>query len=87
MPALIGQYLFGDIVNGRVFHVPVDGLRPGHLATIRELALLRNGRSVRLADLVHGQPGRVDLRFGQDERGEVYVLTKQDGMIRSLRPA
>jgi hypothetical protein len=49
--------------------------------------LLRNGRSVRLADLVHGQPGRVDLRFGQDERGEVYVLTKQDGMIRSLRPA
>ena len=87
VPALTGQYLFGDIVNGRVFHVPVDGLRPGHLATIRELALLRNGRSVRLADLVHGQPGRVDLRFGQDERGEVYVLTKQDGMIRSLRPA
>jgi glucose/arabinose dehydrogenase len=87
VPALAEQYLFGDIVDGRVFHVPVEALRPGRLATIRELTLLRGGRRVRLLDLVRGQPGRVDLRFGQDEAGEVYVLTKQDGMVRGLRLA
>jgi glucose/arabinose dehydrogenase len=87
VPALAGQYLFGDIVNGRVFHVPEQELRFGRLATIHELTLLRQGRPVRLLDHVHGQPGRVDLRFGQGEDGEVYILTKQDGMVRKLRPA
>jgi glucose/arabinose dehydrogenase len=89
VPELGGQYLFGDIVNGRVFHVPVAELRLGSLATIRELTLLRDGRRVELLDLVapSSPPGRVDLRFGQDEAGEVYVLTKQDGRVRRLRPA
>ena len=29
-------------------------------------------------------PGRVDLRFAQDNAGELYVLTKSDGMIRQV---
>ena len=29
-------------------------------------------------------PGRVDLRFGQDRSGEIYILTKSDGMIRKI---
>lgn len=29
-------------------------------------------------------PGRVDLRFAEDDDGEVYVLTKSDGMIRRI---
>ena len=36
--------------------------------------------------LVGGANRRVDLRFGQDEAGEVYILTKQDGLIRRLAP-
>ena len=32
-------------------------------------------------------PDRVDLRFGQDEAGEIYIMTKQDGKIRSLAAA
>jgi mono/diheme cytochrome c family protein len=28
--------------------------------------------------------GRVDLRFGEDAAGEIYVLTKSDGMIRQV---
>ena len=28
--------------------------------------------------------GRVDLRFAEDEAGELYVLTKTDGMIRQV---
>jgi mono/diheme cytochrome c family protein len=29
-------------------------------------------------------PGRVDLRFGVDHDGELYILTKSDGMIRKV---
>ena len=28
--------------------------------------------------------GRVDMRFAEDGDGELYVLTKSDGMIRSV---
>src|SRR5260221_4360251 len=28
--------------------------------------------------------GRVDLRFAQDNDGELYILTKSDGMIRKV---
>ena len=28
--------------------------------------------------------GRVDLRFAQDREGELYILTKSDGMIRRV---
>ena len=87
VPRLVGHYLFGDIVNGRVFHVPVAELALGRRAVIKELTLLRAGRVVTLAALVRGKDGRVDLRFGQDEAGEVFVLTKQDGRIRRLRAA
>jgi hypothetical protein len=31
-------------------------------------------------DMVHAN--RADLRFGLDELGEIYVLTKQDGVVR-----
>ena len=28
--------------------------------------------------------GRVDIRFAQDRDGELYVITKSDGMIRKI---
>jgi len=89
VPALAGRYLFGDIVRGRVFHVPVTDLKLGSQATIQELRLLRHGAPVTLLDLVgpSSPPGRVDLRFGQDESGEIYIVTKQDGKIRKLAAA
>jgi glucose/arabinose dehydrogenase len=86
VPSLRGQYLLGDMVNGRVFHVPVSHLKLGETAQLRELTLKRNGRTVTLRELVNGPNYRVDLRFGQDSAGEVYVLTKQDGKIRRLVP-
>jgi mono/diheme cytochrome c family protein len=30
-------------------------------------------------------PGRIDIRLAEDRDGELYVLTKSDGMIRELR--
>ena len=87
VPQLAGQYLLGDIVNGRIFHAPVDGLHSGAQATLQELRLVRGGSPVTLRTLVGGSNGRVDLRFGQDEAGEMYVLTKQDGKIRKIAAA
>ena len=86
IPALVGHYVFGDIVNGRVFSVPISALRLGAQAQIQEVTLLRNGNTVTLRGLL-GTSGRVDLRFGQDQAGEMYVMTKQDGIIRKLGPA
>lgn len=84
-PELVGHYLFGDIKNGRIFHIPVDELVLGQQATVRELTLLRNGQVVTLAGLISSPKNRVDLRFGQDQSGEVFITTKQDGWIRRLR--
>lgn len=87
VPALAGQYLCGDLVNGRIFHAPAAELRPGASVTLRELTLRQGGRPVTLAALIGRADGRVDLRFGQDQWGEIYILTKQDGRIRRLAPA
>jgi hypothetical protein len=35
------------------------------------------------AGVVSGR-GRVDLRFAEDSGGELYILTKSDGMIRQV---
>jgi hypothetical protein len=87
VPALVGHYVFGDIVNGRVFHVPVASLVQGKQAAFKELRLVKGGREVSLLGLVGAANGRVDLRFGQDGGGEVYLMTKQEGRIYKLRAA
>jgi hypothetical protein len=49
-----------------------------------------NGARTALRAIIAGALGRnlprADLRFGQDERGEVYVVTKQDGRICRMLP-
>ena len=81
IPGLDGHYIFGDLVNGRIFHVPVSELHLGSQATIKELTLTRNKAPVTLQQLV-GTTDRVDMRFGLSESGSIYVMTKQDGKIR-----
>lgn len=86
IPALEGHYLCGDIVNGRIFHLPLADLIRAHSngtqAPLRELTLQRNGQPTTLLQLVGAN--RVDLRFGQGQDGRIYVLSKQDGWIRRL---
>jgi hypothetical protein len=38
-----------------------------------------NGKVTTLVDLCGAQ--KVDMRFGRDHRGELYVLTKPDGKV------
>jgi hypothetical protein len=86
-PKLRGKYVFGDLVDGRVLYTEADEMRRGRTpATIHRLALFNAaGESVRMQDLsapgAPGDPNRVDLRFGTDAQGELYILAKANGKI------
>ncbi|GLR15475.1 PQQ-dependent sugar dehydrogenase [Portibacter lacus] len=85
IPELTGHYIFGDIPTGRLFHVPVEDLvLGGPLAKIKELRLLsEDGNATTLNKL--SQSSRADLRFGIDDSGEIYFLTKADGIVRKFK--
>ena len=85
VPALQGKYLFGDIPSGRLFFVSVDALQQGHQAPIQEWKIALKG-NVKTMKEISGAD-RVDLHFGRDEQGEIYILTKPDGKIYKLTKA
>ncbi len=83
VPGLNGSYVFGDIVEGHLFHVKVDDLALGQQATIHALTLLdENGTEIAFNDLIGAERG--DLRFGLAADGEIFIMSKQDGVIRRL---
>jgi len=95
---LYGKFVFGDIVNGRIFYadhaemLAADDGDPSTTAKIHELWLRHRGARATLLDIARAelaQPtlARVDLRFATDQAGNLYVTTKQDGYIRRLDPS
>jgi mono/diheme cytochrome c family protein len=82
IPELEGKYLFGDIVKGRLFYVEMSDLKLGSQAVIKEWKVRLNGSPKTLAELCGAK--KVDLRFGRDHRGEIYVMTKPDGKVYRL---
>lgn len=87
VPALRGKYIFGDLVDGRVFYTEADQMRRGRgLAPLYQLMLYDTaGRRVTMPQLSGpgstGDPRRVDLRFGRDAAGELYLLAKANGKV------
>ncbi|GAA3823798.1 hypothetical protein GCM10022226_50460 [Sphaerisporangium flaviroseum] len=81
VPELRGKYVFGDIVDGRVFSTDEREMRIGaERAPIYELMIYNTaGERVTMRDLA-GSP-RVDFRFGRDGAGELYVLAKANGKV------
>lgn len=79
IPALQGKAIFGDIVKGRVFFVEMDELKIGNQATIQEMKVSLDGKVTTLVELSGAQ--KVDMRFGRDHTGELYVMTKPDGKV------
>lgn len=93
---LNGNVILGDNPSGLIFYLnadtdPLDGGQNGILelntidatsAQVRLLDLINDER----ASLGLGSVDRADLRFSQGTAGEVYVLNKQDGVIRVLVP-
>ncbi|AOS63878.1 PQQ-dependent sugar dehydrogenase [Actinoalloteichus hymeniacidonis] len=78
---LRGKYIFGDLVDGKVFYTEVEEMRRGQTrAPLHELQLFdTEGTRLRMSDFV-GE-GRVDLRFGIDSDRELYLLAKSNGKI------
>jgi glucose/arabinose dehydrogenase/mono/diheme cytochrome c family protein len=85
IPALKGKFLFGDIPTGRLFYTTVADMKQGSLATIKEWKITINNQPRTLKEVCGSD--RVDLHFGQDMQGELYILTKADGKIYKLASA
>lgn len=83
IPLLTGKYIFGDIVNGRVFSVNSNQLRVGKQAPIEEMQLEVNGRLTTFRELSGSQ--KTDLRFGLGLGNAFYLYTKADGKIYRIK--
>lgn len=81
VPELRGKYLFTDIADGRVQYTEERAMRRGKApAMIHELAIFdAAGREVTMPILAGD--ARVDLRFGRDGAGELYLLAKANGKV------
>lgn len=76
---LKGKYIFGDIVNGKVFYVENSGLISGQMSHIEEFDLEIDDVANNFRNICKNT--KTDLRFGQGANGEIYIYTKTDGKI------
>jgi hypothetical protein len=99
--ALRGKFVFGDIFNGRVFVSDVAAMKkaddgiPRTVARVEEIQLYvrdESGKRVdvsfrELVDKAMGKPmPRADLHLSISRDGELFLTSRQDGMIRMLVP-
>ena len=79
IPSLKGNYLFGDIARGTLFLTPLVEIEKGKQASIQKIGLELNGEKTSFISIRPNE--RVDLRFGQDSGGELYLFTKSNGKV------
>ena len=99
--ALRGKYIFGDIPTGRVFAADLAAMKkaddgiPRTVAPVEEVQLYIRDESgkrvdVSFRDLVDKTMGkkmpRADLHVSHSRDGELFLTSRQDGMIRMLVP-
>ncbi len=99
--ALRGKFVFGDIQRGRLFAADLAAMKkaddgiPQTVAPVEEIQLyVRNASGnrvyVTLRDLVERTMGasmtRADLHISRSRDGELFVTSRQDGVIRMLVP-
>jgi glucose/arabinose dehydrogenase len=85
LASLKGKFLFGDIPSGRLFYIEISDIREGSQATIHEWRISLQGQPKTLAELCGSD--RVDLHFGRDSHGEMYIMTKADGKLYKMTGA
>ena len=101
IPALKGKFVFGDIYNGRVFASDLAAMKkaddgiPETVAPVEEIQLYVRDASgkrvdVSFRDLIEKKMGktvvRCDLHISRSRDGELFLTSRQDGMIRMLVP-
>ncbi|HEY4266402.1 MAG TPA: PQQ-dependent sugar dehydrogenase [Micropepsaceae bacterium] len=99
--ALRGKFVFGDIQTGRVFASDLAAMKkaddgiPQTVAPIEEVQLYVRDASgkrvdVSMRDLIQKTMGkslpRADLHISRSGDGELFLTSRQDGMIRTLVP-
>ena len=99
--ALRGKYVFGDLQRGRLFAADLAAMQaaddgvPRTVAPVEEIQLyVRDEDGTRVyvtfRDLIERANGaqalRVDMHLSRTRDGEIFVTSRQDGMIRMLVP-
>ena len=99
IPALRGKFVFGDIVRGRLFVADLAAMKeaddgiPQTVAPVEEIQLYVRDASgnrtyVTLRELVEAAMGatvtRADLQISRSGDGELFITSRQDGIIRML---
>ena len=79
LPLLTGKYVFGDVVNGRVYFVESKALKLGVQAPIQEVELELAGKETTFQQLTGAK--KTDLRFGLGANRELFLFTKTDGKL------
>jgi hypothetical protein len=97
--ALRGKFVFGDVQRGRLFAADLGALKqaddgvPSTVAPIEEIQLYVRDASgnrvyVSFRELVERTMGaslaRADLHLSRSRDGELFVTSRQDGMVRML---
>ena len=79
IPQLQGKYLFGDIPRGKLFFAEVDAMELDQQAPVYEMKVSLDGQETDLETITDSR--RVDLRFGTDRAGDIYVFTKSNATL------
>lgn len=79
IPQLTGKYVFGDIVNGRVFFVDSKALALGRQAPVSELELEIDQTVTTFQQRTNAK--KTDLRIGLGLNNTLYLYTKTDGKL------
>jgi len=79
IPLLQNKYIFGDIPRGTLFYSETGELVEGRQANIFRLGLEFEGKTTDLGKIT--QSDKINLRFGQDSSGELYIFTKSNGKV------
>jgi len=96
IPELRNRVLWGDMPSGEMFWFDADDLPDGGQDGIRRILLRQagGGEARTLLQVVQEknreqgrEPAtRADLRYGAGPGGQVFIMNKQDGVIRRLVP-
>lgn len=81
---LKSKYIFGDIVNGKLFYVNIDPQLTD--STVYELTIMKDGKETTLQEMSGTK--RLHLRVAYDQfKKQLYIITKSDGRIRRVTKA
>lgn len=82
IPLLKGKYLFGDIPRGIIFYSESKDIKQGSQAPIKKMSVMMDNQLTDLESIT--KSNRVDLRFGMDGTGELFVFCKSNGGIYKI---